>query len=112
VRSILDEFQKHAMIHRERGVMTMEFPLPTFRPDELPRVTLQRSAMYRALVRAAQGLLSLRRVHHREESPERNSAGGKAKVALLETRWSRERESLGESREGPSSARPSEVADE
>jgi GNAT superfamily N-acetyltransferase len=70
VRSILDEFRKNAIVHHERGIVTMEFPLPTFGEDEAPRATLKRSALYRALVRAAQGRLSLRRVHRRDGTRE------------------------------------------
>jgi hypothetical protein len=68
--------------------------------------------MYRALASAAQGLLSLRRTHHRKERSGLISSGGKATVALLEPIRSKEQERFDEPRVESSPARHTEEADE
>ena len=106
VCSIIDDLDEGAIVHREGGVVTMEFPLPSPRPDEHPRVTLKRSAMYRLLTRAAQGWLSLQCTLDRKQPPDLFLSGGNVTVALPEPGWSREQMSLAESSHGPSAAEP------
>jgi GNAT superfamily N-acetyltransferase len=111
VASIIDDLEGGTVIHRERGVVTMEFPLPLPRPDEHPRVTLKRSSMYRALSHVAQGLMSLRRVHHRTGTWNRIPSAGEATVVIPEPDSSREAGSLADSGNCLSSAKPDEEAD-
>jgi GNAT superfamily N-acetyltransferase len=101
-RSIIDDLDDGAIVYRKRSVVTLEFRLPSPQPDEHPRVTLKGSAIYRAFARVAQGLLSLRRMHHGKKPPDLTSSGGKATVALLEPIQASEQGSLGEARERPS----------
>jgi GNAT superfamily N-acetyltransferase len=112
VSSILDEFQKHSIAHREQGVVTMEFPLPTFCPVENPWVTLKRSAIYRALARAAQGVLFLQCMHQPKANPNLTPSGEKTSVLHLEPVGSREKERWGDSNNDRSATKPALEADE
>lgn len=112
VCSIIDDLEDVSIVHRERGVVTMEFPLPSPQSEEHPRVTLKRSSMYRALARAAQGLLSLRQKGHRTEAPDLIPSGGKATASLLEPGRSGEQRLWGDSDNGTSAAEPLQEAEE
>jgi GNAT superfamily N-acetyltransferase len=111
VGSIFDDLEGGAVIHRECGVVTIEFPLPSPRPDEHPRVTPNRSSVYRALERAAQGRLSLRHTHHRDEPPDVIPSVAEVTVAFAEPDSSREAGSLADSGRCLSAAMPDEEAD-
>ena len=111
VCSIIDDFDDVAMVHRERGVLTMEFPLPSPRPDEYPWVTLKRSSIYRALARASQGLLSFRRIPHGREPPKLIPSGGRAASAFSEPGRDGEQKSWDDSSNGSLAAKQMEEAE-
>ena len=67
IRALLDDYADQATQHRDREMLTMEFPIPEPRPQERIRDLVRAGPMQRALRDAATGSMSLRPDDHDDQ---------------------------------------------